>query len=338
MSSTRSTIAPPPFAANALTVIPPTPVAGVSYRDPIAGPASSPDGWPYAERVNSAEFNQIMYQISTVLANIDQKGVGGWTNLIDYTVPALVYGSNGLFYIALQASGPSTAAQDPISAPTFWQQLDSHGVVKFDTAGVTAWPVPLAMQLGYIKPTVSVLGGGGGGGGAGATAAGQLSAGGGGAAGGYSEEVVDLTGVTSVSVTVGAAGAAGVGGVSNGGAGGTTSFGAFLSATGGSGGINLPAGTTATYAQGGAPSGLGSSGDLNARGGAGHASLRLTGNDGHSGAGGDSFFSGGGVPIYAQSVGSNGILGSGGSGSLSLNGGAATNGGLGGVGLVLVKW
>lgn len=126
MSSTRSIIAPPPFAANALTTIPPTPVAGVSYRDPVAGPASSPNGWPYAQRVNSAEFNQILYQISSLVSIIDAKGVLGWSSAKDYTEASVVFGSDGTLYKWLQASGPANGgAQDPTTAPLFWQTLSS---------------------------------------------------------------------------------------------------------------------------------------------------------------------------------------------------------------------
>lgn len=123
MSSTRSVISPGIFADAASTTIPPTPVAGVSYRDPVAGPLSVPDGWPYAERVNSAEFNQLMYQYSSLLSIIDKQGILGWTDLVDYTVPAIVFGSDGVIYTALQASGPSTTARDPISSPLYWKEF-----------------------------------------------------------------------------------------------------------------------------------------------------------------------------------------------------------------------
>lgn len=126
MASTRSIIAPPAFAKDASTVIPPTPIAGVSYRDPSAGPASSPDGWPYAERVNSAEFNQIMYQLSSLVEILDSKGILGWSDLVDYTVPAVQFGSDGNLYKWLQASGPANGgAKDPITNPSYWTPLSA---------------------------------------------------------------------------------------------------------------------------------------------------------------------------------------------------------------------
>lgn len=126
MASTRSIISPPPFAEDASTVIPPTPIAGVSYRDPAAGPASSPDGWPYGERVNSAEWNQLVYQWSSMLSIMDKKGVLGWTDLVDYTEASIVFGSDGVLYKWLQASGPNNGgAKDPASNPVFWGSLSA---------------------------------------------------------------------------------------------------------------------------------------------------------------------------------------------------------------------
>lgn len=125
MASTRDVIAPPIFAEDASTAIPPTPIAGVSYRDPLAGPASSPDGWPYAQLVNSAEWNQLMFQWSSLLAIQDLKGILGWSDLKDYTEDAIAFGSDGKVYKWLQESGPGTAAgvKDPVSEPLYWREF-----------------------------------------------------------------------------------------------------------------------------------------------------------------------------------------------------------------------
>lgn len=123
MSSTRSVIAPPIFAEDASTTIPPTPIAGQSYRDPVAGPASSPDGWRYAQVVNSAEWNQLVYQWSTLLSIIDSKGILGWSDQVDYASNAVAYGSDGNLYTWLAASGPTLGgAKDPVSQPAFWRK------------------------------------------------------------------------------------------------------------------------------------------------------------------------------------------------------------------------
>lgn len=120
MSSTRNIKSPGVFATAASTTIPPTPIAGTSYRDAATGSSNTTEGWPYAERVNSAEFNEIMFRYSTLLTIMDSQGILGWTNLVDYAVPAIVFGSDGFLYTAIAASGPGTAVKDPVSEPTFW--------------------------------------------------------------------------------------------------------------------------------------------------------------------------------------------------------------------------
>lgn len=127
MASTRDIVSPGVFAENASTTIPSPPLQGIPYRDPVAGPASVPNGWPYFTKVNSAEFNQLMYQYSTLLTLMDRRGVLGWTDVLDYTESALVLGSDGALYFWLQESGPGTVAgvQDPTAAPTYWAPLSS---------------------------------------------------------------------------------------------------------------------------------------------------------------------------------------------------------------------
>lgn len=273
MASTRSIISPPPFAEDASTVIPPTPIAGVSYRDPVAGPASSTDGWPYGERVNSAEFNQIMFQLSTIVGIMDKQGILGWSDEIDYGVPAMVFGSNGLPYIAIQSSGPNSSVQDPVGSPTHWEQFASTGRIVLSTVGTTSWTVPMAMQLGYIKPFVRVIGGGGGGG----KNDGVSAAPSGGGGGGIAESVINLTGVTSVSVTVGNAGA---GSTANGFSGTNGGSSTFLGLVAGGGLGGAANGLNAGFG------GLGTGGSLNSSIGAGSVPYGLVA--GGFGGGGES--------------------------------------------------
>lgn len=138
------------------------------------------------------------------------------------------------------------------------------GKVLVSNGSTTAWQSvgPVSMQVfesnaTWIKPSgikrilVRLVGAGGGGSGHGE----------GGGAGGYSERIIDVSAVTSVSVTVGVGG----GGTyyANAGSGGSgTSFGAFLSASGGNG-----ANTTNQHC-GGLP-GIGSGGNVNIYGGGG---------------------------------------------------------------------
>lgn len=115
------------------------------------------------------------------------------------------------------------------------------------------------------KVKVTVVGGGGGGGG---------NYGGGGGGGGTSIKYIDVTAISSVSVTVGTGGGSET-------AGSTSSFGTHCSATGGGAGVNAGNGGTA---------GTGTGGDINIRGNAGDRAV----NGGFCGGGGSSFLGGGG--------------------------------------------
>lgn len=119
-----------------------------------------------------------------------------------------------------------------------------------------------SVPTGVSKVRVRVWGGGGG----------NLGSG-----GGFAMKVIDLGGTTSVVVTVGA------GGTTNGSAdGGTSSFGSYVSATGGKSG-------TTTMNQVG---GIGVGGDINFQGGQQSAGLSLA--NGYGGAGGAGLFGDGG--------------------------------------------
>lgn len=122
--------------------------------------------------------------------------------------------------------------------------------VIFDTAGVTNWNVPDVLKKGR-KAWVIVIGGGASG------SIGSVTAGGsGGAAGGESRKLIDLTGVDSVTITVGAGGEPVTTASTNGKAGGASSFGAYCSATGAPQ-SNISSGQTG---------GDGTGGDINLRG------------------------------------------------------------------------
>lgn len=175
-------------------------------------------------------------------------------------------------------------------------------------------------SAGVTKAYVEAVGAGGGGRGPSGTSGSSGLAAGGGGAGGYSAKLIDLTGVSSVSVTIGAGGSGGAAGGTNGSSGGTTSFGAYLNATGGGLGSNS-----------GGSGGVGSGGDVNASGQPG-GHRQSSEAQAYSGHGGTSHFSGGGVGAAGvAAAGGAGLYGSGGGGGY--NNGA---GGKGGDGLVIV--
>lgn len=180
---------------------------------------------------------------------------------------------------------------------------------------------------------VEAVGGGGGGGGSNNSggSSGEVAQSGGGGA--YVRKLVDLQGVSSVTVTIGAGGAAGAEGVSgNGGDGGDTTFGSYVTAEGGNGDGS---------------GGVASGGDVNIDGGPAGTSWfpAVIGSSTNvmalSGNGGGSFFGEGAPGAYAASGATVGktasFYGGGGSGAASASGGADAAGGAGKGGLVIVR-
>lgn len=127
MSSTRDVKSPGVFASSATTTIPPTPIAGVAYRDAVSGTDDVPNGWRYGTRVESQDWNQIMFLITSMMGIIDKKGIIGWSSAVNYDESAITFGSDGQLYIWLQASGPNNGgAKDPVSSPAYWQDFTSR--------------------------------------------------------------------------------------------------------------------------------------------------------------------------------------------------------------------
>ena len=131
---------------------------------------------------------------------------------------------------------------------------------------------------GVTRIRVQLVGGGGGGSGHGEA----------GGAGGYAEEILNVTSISSVAITIGGGG----GGVTyhnQAGNGATTSFGPYLSAGGGEGGRRVGG-----YS-GGRP-GIGSGGNMNLYGGGG------AGHTNHGGGeGGGSYFGGSSIGVHNSS-------------------------------------
>lgn len=126
---TKPTIAAPFAGSGDKNTIPTAPQSG--------GLASLSDGFPaITEQPVSAgglppqrkDFNGILGLLSEFAFYQQSGGLFDWANTLDYTVPAMVVGSDGKLYLALLASGPGGAgAKDPISEPTYW--LDYAGSI-----------------------------------------------------------------------------------------------------------------------------------------------------------------------------------------------------------------
>ena len=213
----------------------------------------------------------------------------------------------------------------------------------FASAGTTTWTKPSGIKL--VK--VIVTGGGGGGGRANATDSASATAGSGGGGGGTAIKLIDVSAVSSVSVTVGDRGTGSPSDGVDGTAGGTSSFGSYCSATGGGGGVsNAASGYSANNSNGGAR-GTATGGDVNMDGtqgqdamGAGTTgvAVALGGSGGGSFWGsnvdearGDSAVTGNGQP------GRTGQYGVGGSGGAETNNAGTSSGANGQTGVVYVE-
>ena len=212
----------------------------------------------------------------------------------------------------------------------------------YTTPGTATWTKP----SGVKKVKVIVTGGGGGCSAVGGNRLDDIGAGG--AAGGTAIKIIDVTSISSVTVTVGMGGTAtpynyneNVQTTFNGNEGQPSSFGSHCSATGGSGGRSYY--TNNAVVCGHAVPGVGSGGDINIRGGYGDLpTLNMSAPQGlPGGLGGVSFwggpgrgamddnFTGGSHDISggASTGSSAGAYGSGGSaGSRDFTGGAGTHG------------
>jgi hypothetical protein len=206
-------------------------------------------------------------------------------------------------------------------------------VVRFTASGTFT----KANYPGATKVRVMVQGGGGAGGGGGATAAGQVSAVGGGQGGAYAESILDVASLaSSVTVTVGAGGTGAAGAA--GGNGNTSSFGAHVSAAGGSGGPFGGAGNT-NFGQPGGSGSQSMTGDIQIGGQAGIWGARLGTVTGQViiGNGGSSRLGGGGHGEVG-SVGANGVgYGGGGGGGGCNPTSVARAGGNGAPGIVIIE-
>ena len=143
------------FAKEASTTIPSSPVSGVSYRDTSMTKEDVEEGWPYKSVVDSASFNQALFQYATISSLIEKYGFLPWSNLTDYEAGSLCLGSNGTIYQAVQATGPSTTAYDPVndSTGTYWKDFVGNTYVTLSTAQTVTGNKTFSGQVSFTDAT-----------------------------------------------------------------------------------------------------------------------------------------------------------------------------------------
>lgn len=113
------------FAKNANTTIPEPPVVGISYRNENLTAAEVGEGWPFKEIVDSAKFNEAMYEYTTICKQLETYGFLPWCASTDYEIGSLCLGTDGILYQAKQPTGPSTTAYNPVNDTNheYWSVL-----------------------------------------------------------------------------------------------------------------------------------------------------------------------------------------------------------------------
>lgn len=218
------------------------------------------------------------------IGNLEKGSIISSNGNINVEVPP---GADGTVLTADSSSSSGLSYQASAGGAGF----NTINIVKIESTG-TYTPT-----LGMKFCVVEIVGGGGSTAGISSTTVSQYRQNSGGGGGGYCKRVFDSVDIgVSQLVTVGLGGAAGIaGGFGN--AGGNTSFGAFMTANGGS-----PGSSGLFTGQGGVATG----GDINIQGQAGFTSSPTTTTPGFPGAGGSSMLGFGGRVYAVASTGNPG--------------------------------
>jgi len=279
---------------------------------PYSGPSNSglPQATLRSQTVQLQSKSGVPSSTGTQLTPVQDQG---WVGLY---VVTLTYGQTTILSgdISVLPTAPFVQWKLPQLRPGF-----ASGVETFIANGTFLVPA------GVTQVEVELWGGG-----SGSFASTSIAPSGGGSGGGYARKRIQgLSAGQVIAVTVGGGGAAGSTSGSTAGPGGTSTFGQFVSATGGS--LNYLASSAAPQF-GATPPGVGINGDLDLTGSAGQSAMLNQGG------------MGGGAPMGgSQNSGTTGVAGTtpgGGAAGAGTGANSQTpyDGAIGGGGLVIVRW
>lgn len=152
------------FAKNASTTIPNPPVIGTSYRNTSLTAAEVGKGWPFKEIVDSAKFNEAMYEYTTICKQLETYGFLPWCASTNYEIGSLCLGTDGNIYQAKRNTGPSTTARNPVNdtSHTYWDlfyygAFTANRAIASNASGKLAPSNVTATELGYLSGVTSAV-------------------------------------------------------------------------------------------------------------------------------------------------------------------------------------
>lgn len=137
------------FAKSATTTIPSSPAAGTPYRDLTYVGEEVANGWPFKNVVDSSQFNNIMFNITGLLNDLEKQGILYWSELTDYVVGSICRDNiDGNLYEAIAASGPSgvVGAKQPSTETSYWKLASFSDNMKRDASNA----IPLVISSGTV--------------------------------------------------------------------------------------------------------------------------------------------------------------------------------------------
>jgi hypothetical protein len=146
MSNTRDFTSLGVVAKNAVPVNQdndPDRIVGTPYRNTDLTTFQVTEGERFNIPPVSENDNQKLFNQSSFTDVIDKRGIVGWSNLVDYAKPSLVYASDGNFYTCIKPSGPTPPnfIVDPITdnqdAPLYWLIYKNSTALALDLANQT---------------------------------------------------------------------------------------------------------------------------------------------------------------------------------------------------------